>query len=48
MMKFTEAAQDAPVIHAGEEWAFLLRRMGGEVSPTIFHQYSFLDMSVKM
>jgi len=31
-LAFTEPAQDAPVIHAGEKWAFLLWRMGGWAS----------------
>ena len=44
--RFTESAQDAPVIHAGEEWAFLIRGLGGRVKPVFVHHFSLLDMSV--
>jgi hypothetical protein len=28
VLRFTEPAQDAPVIHAGEEWAYLIWGLG--------------------
>src|SRR5437016_4148620 len=43
---FTETAQDAPVIDAGEEWAFLIRGRGGRVKQVFVHQKLLLDTSV--
>ena len=43
---FTETAQDAPVIDAGEEWAFLIGGRGGRVKQVFVHQKLLLDTSV--
>ena len=44
----TKPAQDAPVIDAGEEWAFLIGGRGGRVKRLFAHQNLLLDTSVKM
>ena len=37
-MQFTETAQDAPVIYAGEEWAFLIWGLSRRVKQVFVHQ----------
>ena len=44
---FTVAGQDAPVIHAGEEWPFLSWGLGHGVFKRLFVQLiSFFDISL--
>jgi peptide/nickel transport system substrate-binding protein len=45
---FTRPAQDAPAIHAGEEWAFLIGGRGGRVKRLFVHHFLLLDRSVSM
>jgi hypothetical protein len=44
---FTRTAQDAPGIHAGEEWAFLIEGRSGRVKHLFVHQNLLVDKTVK-
>jgi hypothetical protein len=41
MLPFTEAAQDAPRLQTGEEWAYLIWGLGIGVECLFVHQFSF-------
>ena len=45
---FTESAQDAPVIHAGEEWAFLIGGRGSGVKHVFVHHNLLIDIPVNI
>jgi len=47
-VNITNAGQDAPRIHAGEEWPFLIWGEGWWGKRLFVHLFSFLDRSLKI